>query len=1366
MKIRDIIEVPDIDKIVKLKENLSKDADQQKIEELLKGYVITSNVEENLERFFYSIVTAPDKGKGFQITGLPGSGKSHFLSVIGLLMRNEHAFELLQLKSETIEKGKSFVKGKRIFTVPLVAEEGGANVSLEDMFFKAAEDITGFPFTDESDYIRQFEEAIIGNENYNQKFSDFISEKTNNKFRSWYDIKEKLNNKRSITGAAKEFINKEKISFFNPDRGRTERIEYLFNYLEEEKYDGVLVLIDELSEYLNDRGNNARNDALFLKQLLEYDESIIPAWIIGSFLNALNDITVPDVYQLMRDRFPSENMLRLTVTDVEDIIDQRLIVKNNKDRIKEIATILEDKYNAFKKTDLNQFLKTYPLHPETLNLLSKSLRFLSRQRSLVDFILTEVKGNKKGEGILDKDEMHLVTPDRIYTHFQDRIKEDASKRDIFEIIYAYYMGLEGDTKGRVSELFEGDEKEHAIKLINLMTLLKVLDLEEDYNVRDLTYMIQYPKLEGDLAESKVNKILYKMFDKGRYIEFIDKENDGDNVYYISKDTSVVTKIKNDTKQVLNTLEDKNSSIIVDEVMKALVVEPLPISQYNEPSPYTTAKWNNTDRQGVIQYGRIDDIGKKEILNRALRNIKDTETDYYLLIGTFLDVDYQRQSFQQAVDSILEGNVTNLSLFGGSKDTSKELDKRLLNNIVCWLPSKQLDSQEGKKDLEDLKRYYSHLKVLNNYKEEYEYSPTKELDEAIEKLQETIYRDEENVQIILQNLYLNGSVLTYEGELDGIKLSSESFTKIVQSIISATLKRSFGDNTFIRPEEFIPLSEQMLNRFISNYIFGVKDFNEAPVNEQRIVTHIVKKFGEVEQVDGKTKFRLNSNDNKLIKLIIDTVSNSNAGEVTYNELYKIVRKSSFGPDKNTVEILFSLLMKKGYLLPVKSDERVQLSQIKPPLKGSIHKFQLGQFIETKYIERLMKLSLVLFNRRFEKEDLAHQEELWEDLVEYKQKTLENIDLLQRKIEQFQSDIHLERSSLNKTYTTVESIKRFVENVEESNGSKDGLEYFVVQNMQLFEGSKLKELDNAYQKIVDWFYDENGHSNQSDVAMVFSQMKDNNLVIPSDEKYQVLKKQIDVVENCLGVGDALVFDNAKETLLREFRTLKKQYEKLYVIEHHEQNNQEVFRSIEDISHGDDYLFLEKINHIENISVDYDFINIKADLAKEWNKACRESPSRFLENNWTCSCGFNLGDKIIVTSPEHYKDAINNAINEYLNSLTESFNREKIKKRVNYLKEIKKQSSSVLLAEKMLGLVLDQNVTNKYRVLLEEHPELIAFINDALSADAKVVERDINKLIEAFANKAYPKHELLSKFKKMIDAQGNIDDNQYIKFVDIED
>ena len=46
------------------------------------------------------------------------------------------------------------------------------------------------------------------------------------------------------------------------------------------------------------------------------------------------------------------------------------------------------------------------------------------------------------------------------------------------------------------------DRETACKLIDVMTLLKILDLEKEYNVRDLTYMIQYPKMQGDFVEEK------------------------------------------------------------------------------------------------------------------------------------------------------------------------------------------------------------------------------------------------------------------------------------------------------------------------------------------------------------------------------------------------------------------------------------------------------------------------------------------------------------------------------------------------------------------------------------------------------------------------------------------------------------------------------------------------------------------------------------------------------------------------------------------------------------------------------------------------------------------------------------------------
>ena len=91
----------------------------------------------------------------------------------------------------------------------------------------------------------------------------------------------------------------------------------------------------------------------------------------------------------MKDRFPTENQFTLKVDDVEEIIDQRLIIKKKSDKIEEAYVLLKNKYNAFGKVDKKTFQQVYPLHPETLNILSKSVRFLSRQRSIVDFVLSK-----------------------------------------------------------------------------------------------------------------------------------------------------------------------------------------------------------------------------------------------------------------------------------------------------------------------------------------------------------------------------------------------------------------------------------------------------------------------------------------------------------------------------------------------------------------------------------------------------------------------------------------------------------------------------------------------------------------------------------------------------------------------------------------------------------------------------------------------------------------------------------------------------------------------------------------------------------------------------------------------------------------
>ena len=350
MKIRDVIDVPQIDKIVRLTDNMSDRADSDKLEGLLKGYVITDSVEQNLSNFFYKISEFTDKGHGFLISGLPGSGKSHFLSVLGLLAKNSEAFDTMNGKSKSIDSSKQFFKDKKTLVISVMSDDGGSNISLEDMFFQAAEEITGFPFTDFSWYIEEFEKIIVSNTNYGEKVDDFVREDSNNTFLTWADFKSKMKSQEEITKLIKSFINLNEITSFNPTRGRKDRLDYLYKWLDEQNYDSVLVLLDELSEYLNSRGNEAREDALFLKTFLENAQQersgkIIPAWIVGSFLSSLNDIKVPDVYDLMKDRFPSENQFTLKVDDIEEIIDQRLIIKKKPDKIEEAYIMLKNKYN-------------------------------------------------------------------------------------------------------------------------------------------------------------------------------------------------------------------------------------------------------------------------------------------------------------------------------------------------------------------------------------------------------------------------------------------------------------------------------------------------------------------------------------------------------------------------------------------------------------------------------------------------------------------------------------------------------------------------------------------------------------------------------------------------------------------------------------------------------------------------------------------------------------------------------------------------------------------------------------------------------------------------------------------------------------
>lgn len=1375
MKIRDIIEVPYIDKIVKLKDNMSDDADRSKLESLLKGYVITDSVERNLNSFFYKVTNSIDKGQGFLISGLPGCGKSHFMTVLGSLIKNNEMFDLMKGKNQIVDKAKDHFKAKKIFVVPLMAEDGGPEISLQDMFFDAAEKLTGFPFTDESYYIKQFEEAIIGNSKYNKKIDEFVFNNTEEIYLTWADFKFKMNDNRSITKLIKSFLDKEDISFFKPERGRMDRLNYLYSWLDEESYDGILVLIDELSEYLNDRGGNARNDALFLKTFVENSSQevngkTIPAWIVGAFLSSLQDIKVPEVYDLMKDRFPTENQFTLKVDDVEEIIDQRLVVKKRIDKIEEAFILLKNKYNAFNRVEKDTFMKIYPLHPDTLDILSKSVRFLSRQRSIVDFVLSEVKGNidegGSTEGILDEDFTKLVTPDRILKHFQERIRELSDKREYFDTIYSYYMGPEGLGNGKIKELFKDNEsdRETATKLIDVMTLLKINELEKDYTVRDLTYMIQYPKMEKDFAEEKINKILYKMYDDGRYIEIGEENNDsnvGHNKYFINKDVSLSTKIIQDMKKKLTAIEGENIISIIPEIIKTLTQEPLNIGgMFGEPSAIK-ASWNNINRVGVIQFNNLNKVGSKEYITRVLNDLKNSENDFYLFIGTIFEHDKQKSLFDKTLKELSSGNkVQEVTIWGNDEDEdSKEIDKRILKSIFYWLPSDEIEREHGNGNINLIKEYYAYIELSKDYKSNYDDTNSQESKELLQKVQEKILNVEADVFHILKQIYLNGSFYNVGGklEVDISKLGNESLNKIISTVIDKVLRQTYNSNQFIAPDENLGLTDNTTNKFINNFILG----NETDPNniEASIVRNIMRKFGETKLNTNLFKFNIDARNNNLVKFAIKELEN--VEEVIYKNLYNKIRKSEYGPDKAITEILIAMLIRKGFLIPIKNDIPISIASVKAPLNSTVTKFRMGEFVSEKYNEGLMKITKLLFDKKYEKQDLSFQEDIWGDLIDLKKEKREEISTVSSNLKDYTKGLMLEKEVFEMSYEIIDVIKAILDDIDEGNGSKDGLEYFIESNNNIIFNDQFEGNFKQFKKIVEWT-ESNVPNDIRKVSVMVNGYRD---YISEKEEYRYLNKQHEDIIELLKNGDHFIFKNTTSTLNNKFDIFKNDFISRYIEEHNNENNKIEFQDLSNILSNNQFKFLERLSLIEKINMDYDYINIEKDINRQINLQCKHSPLKYISSGESsCICNFKLGQKIYVDKKEMFEKSTNDAIMGYIDELNSKANLEKIKKHINNLKQIGEKKDIITMVEKMYEIPLDEERFNSYMEYLTINPEVIKFIDQALKVNINIIQRDINKLLEIFKDKTYSKSEMLDKFTQLIEGNQELKDNHYVKFVDI--
>ena len=332
---------------------------------------------KNLEMILTSL--SGREGQGVFLKGHFGSGKSHFLSILSLLLRIPDSWNALLSQEPSLERFRKSLQSRRFLVVEISLIQHRGTEFLEDIFLKEI-------------------------------------------FR-----KLSLHLGKPFEGA----------------ESRHETFQEIQGSLRDLGFSGLVLLVDELSEFLRSKTDaHAYHEDIRFLQYLGEEASSFPLWIVASlqeWIEETGEIN-QDTFNKIKDRYPVR--ITLGRSHIEELVSHRLI-RHRPGADEEIRKIFQNLRRYFPSfpVDESRFLKLYPVHPATVTLLDRLRPLFSEHRGIVDFIHYRLKGDAE-RGIpsfLERPAQDLLGPSTIFDHFLHRIREMAETQPFVEKGFDYYQ---------------------------------------------------------------------------------------------------------------------------------------------------------------------------------------------------------------------------------------------------------------------------------------------------------------------------------------------------------------------------------------------------------------------------------------------------------------------------------------------------------------------------------------------------------------------------------------------------------------------------------------------------------------------------------------------------------------------------------------------------------------------------------------------------------------------------------------------------------------------------------------------------------------------------------------------------------------
>jgi hypothetical protein len=1337
LRIGDLIDVPAVQTVIDLSEARDLDPDDPEnrvhLEALSHDFVLTDDIQN-----IFTVVMnhlEQDEGRGFFVVGNYGTGKSHLLSVLGLIARYSWAQKAVfhqQISPDGLHKA---LRNKRLLPVMIPLTEYASELKLETIFWHSAENAAtaaGIPLALSYTqlYITFFNRYILGV--HETEFRDFI--KTRFDMVSWEQICR--DDPASAHTIIQQFLETSSLKIaFDPAVDRKALFVELLVTIRANGWGGILFLIDELSEFLQSKPavHQLHEDTRFL-QFLGEASSGHPIWIVAAIQEALdmNRNIARSVFNKIKARYVQ---LNLSTGHLQQFISERLLRKKHRHATSLIGKIFDDLSAAFKHLPVTKtaFTQLYPVHPDTLKLLDQNIDLFSRHRGLVDFLSTRIRGKPESliDGILDEPCHRLLTPDVIFDHFQAQLGDSARYSILLHVFTSTLLP-------RVKHRFT-DENEYgtAVKTMKILFLLAISPVKEQRTVKDLANMVLYRVFETPVDAGDTNYVFFEerimriLFQHVGYMTRISGTTRLDDRYQLTLDMNPVLTIEERIERLKGSLSPEHTETY-DELIRSMGYGLFPLATvYRNTSIRDSVLWQNTRRRIAVRLIDTNEL-QSDALDTIRTSLLNGIIDFALILIFPGDIDDRKFHVQKFLTREPPETVDGWAFILPVFESSTECENVMLDIQACRVVEEELSGRSGDDNASDI------LEILKDRR-----------DRSISA--GTDY---------LRKAYMSGWFILNKGTSRlAEKHPVDHFDKWLDTILQQGLTNRYPDHYNVAPGMDCHskiIQELLLDKFI-------RPGNSAGLNPAKdaVVLNAIEKtavpLGLAQKKSGTylltgSPTRSHATRSIIAQLLLSSTIDASgeqpnplrpAGRILLN-----VIKPPLGMSRPVFDLALITLIRKGYVTAYKSGKKLSVHDLHLPLTGQIDKIRRGTLIAEMYRPAFFLLYKLLFNRHLAELDLDSQDLVWKKLVSQIDAWQETARQFNQAVTVWKNDQTARKIDLKETLGMLNRLDEIIAAIDSSCDDPLQRWHLFLSKFETIEKPDL--IFSGLKKLKSFLETDFTAFTFAETYLSELQSK-----IPNDPRYDAILSLFNPLIQKAYLSDDMVLGDGMKSFLIEFEGLRNLYQQYYCAEHVNAYAAFTNNPHDAVIQSQHFRIFDRLNSITFIGELQENRELMKTIHQMQCIRCDNNPGSILKVHPVCSCGFTLGQKIAVSSPDTLDKLLSHHIYHGYTILCSQI----------FLTELAVSGNdildkSIVTIDKILSLdPKNPTFLDSLDRFLDD--DTISYINHLHSALKPAVVISCKDLISRFKGCTLSTDQARKKLQDIMTILGQYDDGEWIRF-----